>query len=218
MWSSSDPSDMSSKRLIVGLGNPGLQYDGTRHNAGFLLVDALVNRWSAKPIGSTRFYDLWTCQYGESHVYLMKPLTFMNLSGYAVAAFLNQHPLPIENMLVAYDDVALETGQIRLRSKGSSGGQKGIKHIIEVMGNKDVPRLRLGVGLKPAEMPLPDFVLADFDENQRESFENACQRACEASEDWLKDSMQIVMSRYNARVPIENRSQEEKTTPVEGGE
>ena len=218
MWSPTDPSIMSSKRLIVGLGNPGPQYRGTRHNAGFLLVDALVDRWSAQPLEANKHFLLWNCQRDEKQIYLMKPLTFMNLSGLALAAFLNEIPLEPNHILVSFDDVALETGQIRIRPAGSSGGQKGLRHIIDTLGMENIPRLRLGVGPKPERVALPDFVLSDFDENQWDAFAEACSRACHAAEDWLKDSMQIVMSRYNARVPIKNHSQERKTTPVEGGE
>lgn len=205
-------------KLLVGLGNPGPAYEQTRHNAGFLLLDLLVARWDATLLKPGRNYLLWEATVEDQLVYLMKPLTYMNLSGEAVKEFSQAFSLAAENMLIAYDDTALQTGQLRLRPQGSSGGQKGLQNIIDVLGHTKIPRLRIGVGPEPKNMSRADFVLSQFTENEWPIFENACQRAGEASFDWLKDTMQTVMNRYNAKVQPKNTHDVEKTTPGEGGE
>lgn len=198
-----DPQRELSQRLIVGLGNPGPTYSRTRHNAGFMLIDRLIDRWCAKPVPSARQFLLWQCVRDKARVFLMKPLTFMNLSGNAVAEFLQELPMDRDKMMIAYDDIALDLGQIRIRAKGSDGGQKGLRHIGEVLGTAALTRLRLGIGPQPDNISRVDYVLMPFSDSEWIPFNHACHRGCEAMEDWLKVSLQIVMSRYNAKVPLE---------------
>ena len=205
-------------KLIVGLGNPGIDYEKTRHNAGFLLIDDLISRWNAVPVKPGRHSLRWECRRGNDRVFLLKPLTYMNLSGQAVQEFLRHSGLGRQHILIAYDDVSIDVGQIRIRPNGSHGGQKGLKHILDLLGDEPLPRLRIGVGPYEKDIPLTDFVLSEFSENDQEKFELALERACQASEDWLKDSLQSVMNRYNANVPTKNSNDVEKTTPIEGGE
>jgi len=148
----------------------------------------------------------------------MKPMTYMNLSGRALVEFLLKTPLEREHILVAYDDLALPLGQIRVRGKGSDGGQKGLRDILDNLQTQEIARVRIGIGPQPADQARVDYVLQAFDEEERVLFGKACQRASEAASDWLKDSMQTVMSRYNAKVPQDNEVTEERTTPVEGRE
>ena len=202
----------------MGLGNPGPKYSETRHNAGFLLIDSIIDQWKAEVLPRGRNYWLWQTRHRETAVYLMKPTTYMNLSGRALVEFLMNVPLDREQILIVYDDLALPLGQIRVRSKGSDGGQKGLRDICECLQTNQVARIRLGIGPLPQELPRVDYVLQKFGEDERVLFDKACERAILAASDWLKDSMQTVMSRYNAKVPQDNIVSEERTTPVEGRE
>lgn len=188
-------------RLIIGLGNPGTDYQQTRHNAGFLLLDQLIARFHLQERGSKRAFLLWQGPVADMQVYLMKPLTYMNLSGEALAAFQPPDPIPLEDILVAYDDVALPLGTIRLRPSGSDGGQKGIRHIIQTLGTQTIPRMRLGVSSDAAQsMSLPDFVLSPFTEAERPLLQRMILTAADAVEDWLKTDIRTVMNQYNGPV------------------
>ena len=190
-------------KLIVGLGNPGLKYAGTRHNAGFFLLDRLVETLAASPVPFARNALLWSGT-GPSNetVFLMKPLTYMNLSGDAVSPFLAVQPMEAENVLVAYDDVSLPLGRIRIRQRSSAGGQKGIKHIIEVLATDQVPRLRIGID-SDSRMgrPLPEFVLEDFAEGEVCVLRDSLDLAQDAALCWLREGIGPTMGLYNASDP-----------------
>ncbi len=190
-------------RLIVGLGNPGAKFAGTRHNAGFLLLDRLIDRWLATPREGGGNFLLWSAPGPSCEtVFLMKPTTYMNLSGDAVSAFMARHDLAPEHLLVAYDDVALPVGRIRLRANGSAGGQKGIAHIMAMLGHEEVPRLRLGIdSVLRQGRPLPDFVLETFADEEAQLVSAALDRAEEAVNCWLAEGMAPAMARFNAAVP-----------------
>ena len=162
-------------KLICGLGNPGSKYDGTRHNAGFDFVDAFARRHDFP-----EFQEKWKALVSEKSlngekVTLMKPLTFMNLSGEAVAKFVNFYKLDKADMVVVYDDVDLPLGTLRYREEGSAGTHNGMKSIIQCLGGQDFPRLRLGVESRgdtaPEQMGLSDFVLAPFLQEEKATFE-----------------------------------------------
>lgn len=150
-------------KIIVGLGNPGKQYEKTRHNVGFMVLDA-VSRHYKEPIASSKFNSLIAEFFvnGEK-IILVKPQTYMNLSGNAVEAILNYYQASEEDLFVIYDDLDLEVGSLRLREKGSSGGQNGIKHIIAKLDTQAIKRLRIGIG-NNKRIPTADYVLGKYDE------------------------------------------------------
>lgn len=184
--------------IVAGLGNPGREYMFTRHNVGFLAMDYIaahlridVNR--AK-------YDALTCEavYGGERVLFMKPQTYMNRSGTAIAAAASFYKLPPERVFVICDDVNLSVGTVRIRAKGSSGGQNGIKSIIEALGTEEFPRIKVGVGEKPSpEWNLADWVLSTLDEHDRELLTAAFGRVYEALPLMLRGDFSTAQSRYN---------------------
>lgn len=184
--------------LIVGLGNPGLQYEKTRHNAGFMVIDALAEKYG---VGfPKRKYDalIGECKIGDNRVMLVKPQTFMNLSGKAVTAICSFYKIPYDKVIVMFDDVSLDVGKIRVRRKGSDGGHNGIKDIIELSGTSDIPRIKIGVGKKPnAEYDLKDWVLGKFSKEDLDSFQKATEIGVKAAEEIIKRGIDSAMNRYN---------------------
>ncbi len=198
------------QRLIVGLGNPGQEFMGTRHNAGFLLVDRLIERLGAAERPGGPDCLVWIANVNGKDTALMKPLTFMNLSGNAVAAFLRAHSLAPGDTLVAFDDVALPIGSIRVRPAGSAGGQKGMKHIIDALGTDQIPRLRIGVDSElRQERPLAEFVLEPFAEAELPLMRGALETAEDAAAAWLETPIAEVMAAYNAKKPLNPEPQKE---------
>ena len=197
-------------KLVVGLGNPGPKYDGTRHNVGFAAVDVLAARhgvrWEAAPRGAEALVGRWRpstgLRAGAADVVLAKPLTFMNLSGAAVVALLQFYKIELADMLVIVDEVQLETGRIRLRPEGSAGGHNGLKSLIAALGTGAFPRLRIGVGrpLKnDTRRNLSDHVLTKFDADERSVVDEAVGRAADASEAFVADGMAVAMNRFNRK-------------------
>lgn len=186
--------------LLVGLGNPGPTYRETRHNAGFLLVDALLQRLPCEPLPEHPLFLGYRVIFESSQniLYLLKPLTFMNLSGDAVVAFREQIPIDLERILVAYDDVSLPVGSLRMRPKGSSGGQNGMKHIIRSLGTEEIARLRIGIAADALrQQSLVDFVLSPFQKSEQPAFLAALTASCAAVETWLQEGVVAAMSRFN---------------------
>ena len=185
--------------LIVGLGNPGGGYEGTRHNLGYRVVDRLAEKNSRrfKP-GKGNYLVCEIQKDAGSSVCLIKPLTYMNASGEAVADALDHLNLSIENLLILCDDANLPLGKIRIREKGTDGGHKGLKSIIFHLNSLDFARLRMGIGEPPEGMELEEFVLADFDEEVKETVENMIETACTAVENTLTWGIEDSMSRFNA--------------------
>ncbi|MBQ7935991.1 MAG: aminoacyl-tRNA hydrolase [Clostridia bacterium] len=146
------------KYMIVGLGNPGKKYENTRHNAGFMALDILEKEWGATPFGNKKTATLSKARIGGKEVLLVRPLTFMNLSGNAVNEVGSYYKIPPENIIVIADDVSMAVGRMRIRDKGSDGGHNGLKDIIRVLGTNQLLRIRIGVGQKPH----PDYDLADW--------------------------------------------------------
>ena len=184
--------------LIVGLGNPGLQYEKTRHNAGFMVIDALAEKYG---VGfPKRKYDalIGECKIGDNRIMLVKPQTFMNLSGKAVTAICSFYKIPYDKVIVMFDDVSLDVGKIRVRRKGSDGGHNGIKDIIELSGTSDIPRIKIGVGKKPnAEYDLKDWVLGKFSKEDLDSFQKATEIGVKTAEEIVKRGIDSAMNRYN---------------------
>lgn len=191
-------------KLVVGLGNPGPRYAGTRHNVGFEVIDGLVQGSSAA--SPRERFDAWTYELreGPETILLMKPMTYMNLSGRAVRAAVDFYKLPLENLLVVCDDFNLPLGQLRLRAKGSHGGQNGLRDIQQQLGTDHYPRLRIGVG-QPAPGDAVDFVLTRFKADERRVIDEALARAVQAVLTWCRDGIAAAMNRFNAA--------EESTSP-----
>ncbi|MCD7857447.1 MAG: aminoacyl-tRNA hydrolase [Clostridiales bacterium] len=184
--------------LLVFLGNPGLQYDNTRHNAGFRTADALAAKTGVQ-IKRSKFEALvGELEYGGVPVLAMKPQTFMNNSGNAVYAAANFYKIDPSHIIVVCDDVSLPVGKLRLRKKGSAGGHNGLKDIILQLGTQEFPRVRIGVGQKPhPDYDLADWVLGRFSKEDAAVMDEAAQRACQAIETILEDGMDRAMSRFN---------------------
>ena len=184
-------------KLIVGLGNPGKQYEKTRHNVGFEVIDVLANKWSisldqAKHKG---IYGMGVVN-GEK-VILLKPLTYMNLSGESIAEVMNFFKIEIEDFVVMYDDLDLPPGKIRLRQKGSAGGHNGIKSTIAHLGTQDFNRIRVGIGRPSVPMSITDYVLGRFTVEEWSDISQSIEKSANACEAWVNSSFLQVMNEYN---------------------
>lgn len=189
-------------KLIVGLGNPGKEYAKTRHNSGFMAMDKLAERCGVSLTTSKWNALIAKTVINGEQVILMKPLTFMNLSGQAVAQAVHFYHIEPEDILVMHDDMDLTTGSVRIRAKGSSGGQKGMKSIQQSLGTNDIARIRIGVGHSRHgdHAIVPDWVLSPIPKAQQELFETALNSAADAAYSWVSDSIDDVMNRYTIRV------------------
>ena len=184
-------------RLVVGLGNPGSRYEGSRHNAGFKLVEALSRKFGGE-FKKRQFYSLLCpIEIAGEEVVLAKPLTYMNRSGYAVRALVDWYGLVTGDFIVVYDDMDLELGRIRLRPKGGSGGHNGVKSIIDLLGTEEFPRLRIGIGRPEPSMDPAEYVLSVFTREEFEEFYKAIGVACDAIQTWVEEGLDAAMNRYN---------------------
>jgi len=184
--------------LIIGLGNPGREYRGSRHNIGFRVVDHLAEKMGA---AFSRLESKALVAKGEiqgSHLILAKPQTYMNLSGRATGGLLRFYKIPLKNLLVIYDDVDLPFETLRMRPGGGSAGQKGMQSIIENLGSPNFPRLRVGVGRPPGQMQAADYVLQDFSKAQLEALPFVLERAAEAVFDFVSNGIESAMNKHNA--------------------
>ena len=187
--------------LVVGLGNPGKQYEATRHNMGFDTIDVLVERHKI-PQGGVKFNAMYGSGFiGGEKVIFMKPLSFMNLSGGPVQEMAAYFKIdPESQLIIIQDDIDLEPGQLRIRKKGSAGGHNGIKHIIQQLGTQTFVRIKVGVGAKPKGWDLADHVLGRFGSDERKLVEEAQERACKAVEMILADSVDAAMNQFNKKM------------------
>ena len=186
--------------LIVFLGNPGKDYENTRHNAGFLAADAMEKRLGTK-INKAKFSSLTALvRVGNEGVLLLKPQTYMNLSGRAVGEAVRFYKIPPERVIVISDETALPLGRVRVRRSGSAGGHNGLKDIIAALGTEDFPRIRLGVGGKPHEdYDMRDWVLSRFAGKDAETIADAAARAAEAALCYIEKGPDEAMNRYNQK-------------------
>ena len=184
--------------IVAGLGNPGKQSEGTRHNAGFMALEALAERLGV-PVTRVRFKSYCgEAVIGEKRALLLMPQTFMNLSGEAVCEAMRFYKLPPERVLVMMDDISLPVGVIRLRRKGSDGGQKGMRSIITLSGSDQFPRIKLGVGAKPhPDYDLAAWVLSRFTKEEAPGMVQAAHHAAEAAELIVQGRMEEAMNRYS---------------------
>ena len=193
-------SSRSVSWLLVFLGNPGLRYEGTRHNAGFMAADAFSRKHGVR-IDRARFRALTAqCGIDGNQVLLMKPQTYMNLSGEAVGQAARFYKIPPEHSLVLSDDIALPVGSLRIRTKGSAGGHNGLKNIIAVLGTDEFPRIRIGVGSPPhPDYEMMDWVLSVFRDQDAEVMADAASRAADAAECYIAQGPERAMNLYNNR-------------------
>ena len=183
--------------LIVGLGNPGREYKDTRHNMGFMLVDRLTVRLNARGMKVQSRAIVITTQYENNKIILAKPQTFMNLSGQSVQGLLRFYKLPLENLLVASDDIDLPFGVIRIRPGGGSAGQKGMASIIQQLGTQDFPRLRLGIDPPPGRMDAAAYVLQEFSNKELLVVSETLDRAADAALTFVTQGLNAAMNKFN---------------------
>ncbi|MCL2580566.1 MAG: aminoacyl-tRNA hydrolase [Oscillospiraceae bacterium] len=186
--------------IIAGLGNPGTEYEITRHNAGFLAIDRIAQKYGAA-VNRVKFksYSGEAVIAGKKAL-LLKPATYMNKSGEAIVEALGFYKLPIESLLVIYDEIALPVGTLRIRREGSSGGQKGMENIIYLTGKDNFPRVRIGVGDKPhPDFPLKDWVLSRFTEKENEVMQTAFDHAAQAAQLIVSGDITGAMNQFNKR-------------------
>jgi len=194
-------------KLIVGLGNPGIRYEQTKHNVGFRVIDALYKECSRSTSvfkSQTRLAHTSICKslvmqmtWHDIPIILAKPMTYMNNSGTAVAALVRQFDIPLSELCIVYDDVHLDIGVLRMRQKGSDGGQKGMKSIIHHLDTTAFPRLRIGIGEPIGD--LTDYVLTDFTEDEEIEITHTIDRAVDAIETFVKDDILTAMNQFNRR-------------------
>jgi peptidyl-tRNA hydrolase, PTH1 family len=188
--------------LLIGLGNPGREYRDNRHNLGFMVIDRLIVRLNARGMKVQSKAIVTTATYEERKLILAKPQTYMNLSGQSAQGLLNFYKIPVENMLIAHDDLDIPFGTIRIRPGGGPGGQKGMASTIERLGTKEFPRLRLGIGRPPGRMDPAAYVLQDFSRDEMKILSEIVDRAAEAALTFVVDGLNKAMNKYNGSVEM----------------
>lgn len=194
-------------KLIVGLGNPGKKYQATRHNSGFIVLDGIAKELNVK-VEKEKFEALIEkVLINGEQVILMKPLTFMNDSGKAVAAAKNFYDIEDSDILIIHDDMDMETGALRIRKEGSSGGQKGMQSIINALGTNKIARIKVGVGhSKLGDHDIvPDWVLSSVPKSEKEIYEKAVNNGIKAAIAWVNEDIEKVMSKYNIKMSKEKQ-------------
>lgn len=187
-------------RWIVGLGNPGPKYENTRHNAGFMVIDELARRWGAGHFQSKCKALMADVRVGSEKVYLIKPMTYMNLSGESVRAFMDHYHADLSDAIIIYDDLDTEVGKIRLRYQGSAGGHNGIKSIIQHTGTQVFNRIRMGISRpKPGEASVIEYVLTPFSKAEAPLVQQMIRDAADAAEFALTHTFEQTMAKFNAR-------------------
>lgn len=187
-------------KLIAGLGNPGREYERTRHNVGFRVVDELARRCRTEISDYDKSYEALVCEVGLAgqRVLLLKPMTYMNLSGRSVSAVQRFYKLEVSELLIVIDDIDLPLGTIRIRPNGSAGGQKGLGDIIQRLSSTDVPRMRLGIG-KVHRSATVDHVLGTFAPDERDAAEEMITLAADAAACWAGEGLTPAMNRFNTK-------------------
>lgn len=185
--------------LLVGLGNPGRQYENTRHNVGFMVMNRMASKLGEKFSKLESKALISKCTYQGQRLLLAKPQTYMNLSGRAVGSLMRYYKIPLTNLMVAYDDVDLPLGAVRMRPGGGSAGQKGMQSIVEQLGSEDFPRLRIGIGRPAGRMEAADYVLQDFRKNELETLNVVLDSASQAILAFVSEGLDKAMTLYNTR-------------------
>ncbi|MBS4210804.1 aminoacyl-tRNA hydrolase [Bacillus sp. FJAT-50079] len=186
-------------KLIAGLGNPGSNYDKTRHNIGFEVIDELARQFGM-PLTQTKFNSVYSIIHlnGEK-LLLLKPLTYMNLSGESIRPMMDYYDIDIEDLLVIYDDLDLPVGKIRLRQKGSAGGHNGMKSTIAHLGTPQFNRIRIGIDRPPVGMKVSDYVLSKFRHEEWKTMQEVIQTCADACKEWVDKPFLDVMNRFNVK-------------------
>ena len=185
-------------KIVVGLGNPGREYDGTRHNVGFEVLALIAQRFDVGRPKAKFKAEVAEVSIKNQKTILLSPLTYMNLSGQSVRAALDFYKLPLSDVLVICDDITLEVAKLRFRPSGSAGGQNGLKNIIQQLGSQDFGRLRVGVGKTPPNWNASDFVLGKFGADERSEMDLGISRAANAVEAWIEHGIEAAMNQFNA--------------------
>ncbi|TCL61047.1 PTH1 family peptidyl-tRNA hydrolase [Kineothrix alysoides] len=189
--------------IIAGLGNPGKEYENTRHNVGFDVIDALADKYNISVAELKHRSMIGKGYVGGQKVVLVKPLTFMNLSGESIRPVIDYYKAEAESdLIVISDDISLEPGQIRVRKKGSAGGHNGLKNIIKQLGHDNFQRIRIGVGEKPKNYDLADWVLGHFNKEEKAAVDEALDKAVKALEIMLTDGTDTAMNEFNRKVSL----------------
>jgi PTH1 family peptidyl-tRNA hydrolase len=192
-----EPKEVGKIKCIVGLGNPGKQYEHTRHNIGFEVIEALSSRLQI-PMDQSKFKGLYGIGFHKGEkVLLLKPLTYMNLSGESIRACLDYYQIDLEDLLVVYDDLDLPVGKLRLRQQGSTGGHNGIKSTVNHLGTQQFNRIRIGIDRPESGMSIPDYVLGRFQKDEQASAFEAVEKSAEACVAWLEMPFIQVMNEFN---------------------
>jgi len=187
-----------NKRLIIGLGNVGPKYHNTRHNAGFMVADKLAEIYNS-PFADERYAAVSRFRIKNKLVIIIKPSTFMNLSGKALVYYMDKEKISLENTLIISDDIALETGQIRIRKKGGAGGHNGLQNIIDMIGTNEFARIRIGVGNNFSKGNQADFVLSPWENQEFETVKKCIIDAANACESFVKSNIDLTMNQFNKR-------------------
>ena len=196
--------DSITRRIVVGLGNPGRKYARTRHNVGFRVLQTLVDQWALGD-GREGFEGLtWNTRRNRGgdvrRVMMLAPMTYMNCSGRSVQGMLKYYKVRLDETLVVLDDLALPLGQLRIRSDGSAGGHNGLEDVLQACGTNEVPRLRIGIGAPPGGFDAKDYVLSKFRPDEQEEIDVAIRIAADAVENWIFGDIKQVMEKYNRKI------------------
>jgi PTH1 family peptidyl-tRNA hydrolase len=189
--------------IIAGLGNPGEKYDNTRHNAGFLTIDALASKYNIDVREKAHKALIGKGVIEGQKVILAKPQTYMNVSGESIRALVDYYKIVQEELIIIFDDISLEPGQLRIRKQGSAGGHNGIKDIIRQLGTEKFLRIKVGVGAKPKGWDLADHVLGRFSTEDRKLVDEAIEKAAKAVDIMISQGVDAAMNEYNRKVPAQ---------------
>lgn len=188
---------MTEPFLLIGLGNPGREYANTRHNFGFMAIDRLAVRLNARGMKVQSKAIVMDSKYEDHKLILAKPQTYMNLSGQSVQGLAHFYKIPNENLMILSDDLDLPFGTIRIRASGGPGGQRGLSSILEKLGTKDIPRMRLGIGRPPGRMDPADYVLQNFSRDDLKSISELLDRAADAALEFVTNGLTAAMNKFN---------------------
>ncbi|MEW6028401.1 MAG: aminoacyl-tRNA hydrolase [Chloroflexota bacterium] len=183
--------------LLIGLGNPGREYRDSRHNVGFMLIDRLCVRLNARGMKMQSKAIVISTTHEERRLILAKPQTYMNLSGQSVQGLAHFYKIPLTNLMVLSDDIDLPYGTIRIRAQGGAGGQRGMGSVIERLGTKEFPRLRIGIGRPPGRMDPADYVLQDFSKEDMKALSEILDRAADAALEFVINGLNAAMNKFN---------------------
>ncbi|HMS00242.1 MAG TPA: aminoacyl-tRNA hydrolase [Anaerolineales bacterium] len=193
---------MTEPFLLIGLGNPGREYANTRHNFGFMAIDRLAVRLNARGMKVQSKAIVMDSKYEDHKLILAKPQTYMNLSGQSVQGLAHFYKIPNENLMILSDDLDLPFGTIRIRASGGPGGQRGLSSILEKLGTKDIPRMRLGIGRPPGRMDSADYVLQSFSRDDLQSLSELLDRAADAALEFVTNGLTASMNKFNGDTSV----------------